>query len=48
MTNEEMKFWASAPLKEPQRKFGFDPGQVATVAEDLLVRNQRNAASAAA
>jgi len=48
MANEEMTFWASAPLKKLQRRFGFDPGKVATVAKDLLVRNQRTAASAAA
>jgi transketolase len=31
-------FGASAPLKELQRKFGFEPGQVVTVAKDLLAR----------
>jgi transketolase len=41
-------FGASAPLKELQRKFGFEPDQVVTVAKDLLARNQRIAASAAA
>jgi len=41
-------FGASAPLKELQRKFGFEPGQVVTIAKDLLVRNQRSPASAAA
>ena len=40
-------FGASAPLKELQRKFGFEPGQVVTIAKDLLVRNQRSPASAA-
>ena len=40
-------FGASAPLKELQRKFGFEPDQVVTVAKDLLVRNQRTSASAA-
>jgi transketolase len=29
-------FGASAPLKELQRKFGFDPGRVVTVAKELL------------
>jgi transketolase len=33
-------FGASAPLKELQRKFGFEPDQVATVAKDLLSKNQ--------
>ena len=32
-------FGASAPLKELQKKFGFEPGQVVTVAKDLLGRN---------
>jgi len=41
-------FGASAPLKELQRKFGFEPDQMVTVAKDLLVRNQRPSASAAA
>jgi transketolase len=41
-------FGASAPLKELQRKFGFEPDQVVTVAKDMLVRNQRSPASAAA
>jgi transketolase len=41
-------FGASAPLKELQRKFGFEPDEVVTIAKDLLVRNQRNPASAAA
>jgi transketolase len=41
-------FGASAPLKELQRKFGFEPDQVVTVAKDLLGRNQRSHASVAA
>jgi transketolase len=41
-------FGASAPLKELQRKFGFEPDQVVTIAKDLLVSNQRNRAPAAA
>ena len=41
-------FGASAPLKELQRKFGFEPDQVVTVAKDLLARNQRTSAFAAA
>jgi transketolase len=41
-------FGASAPLKELQRKFGFEPDEVVTIAKDLLVRNQRSPASAAA
>ena len=41
-------FGASAPLKELQRKFGFEPDQVVTVAKDLAVRNQCTSASAAA
>jgi transketolase len=41
-------FGASAPLKELQRKFGFEPDQVVTVAKDLLARNQPTSASAAA
>src|SRR5947209_7253890 len=41
-------FGASAPLKELQRKFGFEPDQVVTVAKDLLARNQRSRAVAAA
>jgi transketolase len=32
-------FGASAPLKELQRKFGFEPNQVVTVAKELLGRN---------
>ena len=31
-------FGASAPLKELQRKFGFEPEQVVTVAKELLGR----------
>jgi len=41
-------FGASAPLKERQRKFGFEPDQVVTVAKDLLSRSQRSHASVAA
>jgi transketolase len=41
-------FGASAPLKELQRKFGFEPDQVVTVAKDLLAGNQRGPASEAA
>ena len=41
-------FGASAPLKELQRKFGFEPDQVVTLAKDLPVRNQRSHTSAAA
>ena len=41
-------FGASAPLKELQRKFGFEPDQVVTVAKDLLARNQPSLAPAAA
>ena len=32
-------FGASAPLKELQRKFGFEPDQVVAVAKELLGRN---------
>ena len=32
-------FGASAPLKELQRKFGFEPGQVVEVAKELLGRS---------
>jgi len=32
-------FGASAPLKELQRKFGFEPAQVVTAAKELLGRN---------
>ena len=31
-------FGASAPLKELQKKFGFEPEQVAMTAKELLVR----------
>jgi transketolase len=31
-------FGASAPLKELQRKFGFEPDQVVAAAKDLLGR----------
>src|SRR5262245_40852045 len=41
-------FGASAPLKELQRKFGFEPDQVVTVAKDLLARSQRSHGSVAA
>ena len=41
-------FGASAPLKELQRKFGFEPDQVVTVAKDLFSRSQRSHASVAA
>ena len=41
-------FGASAPLKELQKKFGFEPDQVVTAAKDLLSRNQRSLASAVA
>ena len=39
-------FGASAPLKELQRKSGFEPDQVVTLAKDLPARNQRSHASA--
>jgi transketolase len=29
-------FGASAPLKELQRKFGFEPGRIAELAKELL------------
>jgi transketolase len=32
-------FGASAPLKELQRKFGFEPDRVASAAKELLGRN---------
>ena len=32
-------FGASAPLKELQRKFGFEPDHVARAARELLGRN---------
>jgi transketolase len=41
-------FAASAPLKEIQRKFGFEPDQAVTLAKDLPVRNLRSQTSAAA
>ena len=31
-------FGASAPLKELQKKFGFEPDQVVVVAKELLSR----------
>jgi transketolase len=40
-------FGASAPLKELQRKFGFEPDQVITVAKGLLATNPRSRAFAA-
>jgi transketolase len=36
-------FGASAPLKELQRKFGFEPQHVVSVAMELLGRNRYNA-----
>jgi transketolase len=33
-------FGASAPLKELQRKFGFEPGQVAAAAREQVMRNK--------
>ena len=39
---------SSPTLKELQRKFGFEPDQVVTVAKDLLSRSQRGHASVAA
>jgi transketolase len=41
-------FGASAPLKELQKKFGFEPDQVVAAAKELLARNQRTSVSAAA
>lgn len=41
-------FGASAPLKELQRKFGFEPDQVVTVAKELIVGGRRSRASTAA
>jgi transketolase len=41
-------FGASAPLKELQRKFGFEPDQVVTIAKDLLAENQRGRTFSAA
>ncbi len=35
-------FGASAPLKELQRKFGFEPEQVVAIAMDLLGRKERD------
>jgi transketolase len=32
-------FGASAPLKELQRKFGFEPERVVTAAKELLERS---------
>jgi transketolase len=32
-------FGASAPLKELQRKFGFEPKRVVSIAMELLGRN---------
>jgi transketolase len=34
-------FGASAPLKELQRKFGFEPDRVTEVAKELLGRTKR-------
>jgi transketolase len=34
-------FGASAPLKELQRKFGFEPGRVTEIAKALVGRAQR-------
>jgi transketolase len=39
-------FGASAPLKELQKKFGFEPDQIVSVAKELLRRKQSPAASA--
>ena len=39
---------ASAPLKELQRKFGFEPNQVVAIAKELLARNQRTSTSVVA
>ena len=36
-------FGASAPLKELQKKFGFEPDQVVAVAKELLRRKASNA-----
>src|SRR6266699_502273 len=38
-------FGASAPLKELQKKFGFEPDRVVAVAKELLRTNQRRNAS---
>jgi transketolase len=35
-------FGASAPLKELQRKFGFEPDRIVEVARELLQQRQRN------
>ena len=32
--------WISAPLKELQKKFGFEPDQVVAAAKQLLGRNR--------
>jgi transketolase len=32
-------FGASAPLKELQRKFGFEPDRIVTAAKELLGKN---------
>jgi transketolase len=32
-------FGASAPLKELQKKFGFEPEQIVTAAKQLLTKN---------
>jgi transketolase len=34
-------FGASAPLKELQRKYGFEPERVTEVAQELLGRTKR-------
>jgi transketolase len=36
-------FGASAPLKELQRKFGFEPEHIVSVAMELLGRNRHTA-----
>jgi pyruvate dehydrogenase complex dehydrogenase (E1) component len=33
-------FGASAPLKDLQRKFGFEPDQIVAVAKELLRKNR--------
>src|SRR5262249_9625538 len=38
-------FGASAPLKELQKKFGFEPDRVVSVAKEVLRRNERSEAS---
>jgi transketolase len=35
-------FGASAPLKELQRKFGFEPDRVVAVAKEVLENRQAN------